>query len=63
MAQPALTDCPSCQTAVRRDANICPKCGEPIRRAVPGRPGLERSTNIAVLAMLIVLALTYIARH
>ncbi len=59
--KPALIGCPSCNTAVSRDATACPKCGHPIRRGFLGRPGIERNISIVVLAVLIILLLVFIA--
>jgi hypothetical protein len=56
----ALIACPDCAAEVSRSAYSCPKCGYVIRPGFLGRPGLSRALNVIALAVIILIAATWL---
>jgi len=47
--------CPECDAIVSRQADVCPRCGHPLKRGFLGAAGTERALNITCLVVVLVL--------
>lgn len=50
----ALIQCPECKGQVSSEADVCPKCGHPVKRGFLGKAGTERIVNVGCLIIILV---------